>query len=324
MNNVNINEVGSIIQDTQPGNWDNKAYNYALKSLLDRGQEINSSILYDGGLFTTYFRVMKQYLPELPIQTLEVGPGRSIGASIMLAIRGVKEAHTMDPFPNLNFDIESFAETMRSLARTTAFLNQLANGHASPSGQEAGRRFQDASVSDLIVPECRLLAENQFRVGNNTVTHFPHRFFEDTGLAGNAYDFIFSHAALEHVRNPEHCIHELSRLLKAGGVTAHQIDLRDHRDFNNPLEFLKDSEESWQKTAAAMCSSDGALYMNRWRRSQWIQAFRDQGFEVLESETNMKWDKSKVQETLPLLHKDFQSNLEDLESISMFLVARRK
>ena len=136
MNNVNINEVGSIIQDTQPGNWDNKAYNYALKSLLDRGQEINSSILYDGGLFTTYFRVMKQYLPELPIQTLEVGPGRSIGASIMLAIRGVKEAHTMDPFPNLNFDIESFAETMRSLARTTAFLNQLANGHASPSGQE--------------------------------------------------------------------------------------------------------------------------------------------------------------------------------------------
>lgn len=319
----NINDIGQIISGSQPGSWDNKAFNYALKSLLERGQEINSSLIYDGGLFSTYFRVIRQYLPELPTRTLEVGPGRSIGASIMLAMRGVKEAHTMDPFPNLNFDIESFAATLRALAQTTSFLNQIAGGNGTQPGHDPKVRFQDA-VGSFSVPDCSLVSDNEFKIGNNRVAHFPQRFFEETRLEGNTYNFIFSHAALEHVRDPQQCIRELGRLLKPGGVTAHQIDLRDHRDFSKPLDFLKESPETWQKIVQEMCKYDGALYMNRWRRSQWIKGFQEQGFEVLEAETNMKWDKSKVMEILPQLDKNYRHDVDDLESISMFLVAKRK
>jgi SAM-dependent methyltransferase len=84
-------------------------------------------------------------------------------------------------------------------------------------------------------------------------------------------DFIYSNSALEHVREPEHIIEKTRRLLKPGGLCFHSIDLRDHRNFKAPLEFMRMSESEYTSIATE----------NRLRASDWYALLAGSGFEVL-------------------------------------------
>jgi SAM-dependent methyltransferase len=319
----NPTTIEDIIQNANPDYWKNNSYNFALAKLLSCGKELNSSILYDGGVFSTYYRVIERYMSSLPEKTLEVGPGRSLGASILLSMAGVKESHTLDPFPNLDFDVNSFVSTLQSLSNATFFIRQIIDGPGKKH-IKAISSFQETNNYDFTVPTCVDIDSNTFKVGNCTVKHFPGKYFEETGLESNFYDFVFSHAALEHVRDPEKCVKEMARLLRTGGVTAHQIDLRYHNNFEKPLEFLKFSDELWKEKMEELCKYDKSLYMNRWRKSQWIESFKGNGFEIVEAETNMRCDSDKISELKPFMNEKFQNmEIDDIESIGMFLVARR-
>jgi len=57
-------------------------------------------------------------------------------------------------------------------------------------------------------------------------------------LPSNYFGFVQSNAVLEHVRDIGRAVAELARVTATGGIHAHQIDLRDHRDFDNPLAHL--------------------------------------------------------------------------------------
>jgi SAM-dependent methyltransferase len=98
---------------------------------------------------------------------------------------------------------------------------------------------------------------------------------ETTGLPDDSFDIIYSHACLEHVLDPAKAVASIGRLLKPGGVTSHQIDLRDHRDFSRPLEFLRYSDRVWK------LAHSHTAFTNRWRRSDWAAAFADAGLDVI-------------------------------------------
>lgn len=68
----------------------------------------------------------------------------------------------------------------------------------------------------------------------------------NSGYTENDVDFIYSNACIEHVRNVESLFSNLFRVLKSGGIMVHQIDLRDHYDFNKPLDYLMLSHEEWE------------------------------------------------------------------------------
>lgn len=68
----------------------------------------------------------------------------------------------------------------------------------------------------------------------------------NSGYTTNDVDFIYSNACIEHVRNVESLFSNLFRVLKSGGIMVHQIDLRDHYDFNKPLDYLMLSDEEWE------------------------------------------------------------------------------
>lgn len=95
-----------------------------------------------------------------------------------------------------------------------------------------------------------------------------------------AFDVVLSNAAFEHFADPRRAIAETYRVLAPGGVGLHQIDLRDHRDFARPLEFLRMGEQDWR----ARAGQEGVEFTNRWRKHEFARSFAEAGFAAVEVE----------------------------------------
>jgi|HubBroStandDraft_1064217.scaffolds.fasta_scaffold00011_29 SAM-dependent methyltransferase len=57
-------------------------------------------------------------------------------------------------------------------------------------------------------------------------------------IADRSLDLVLSNAVLEHVRDLPLVAREMARITRPGGVQAHQVDCRHHRDFSRPLDHL--------------------------------------------------------------------------------------
>jgi SAM-dependent methyltransferase len=139
---------------------------------------------------------------------------------------------------------------------------------------------------------------------------------ETTDLPDESFDIIYSHACLEHVRDPAATVRRIAALLAPGGVTTHQIDLRDHRGFGHPLEFLRHSDFVWRASASH------TMYTNRWRLSDWTDAFEAAGLELLVAEPT---DLAEVTETdRARLHPRFRAKtLDDLAAVGVLISATK-
>jgi SAM-dependent methyltransferase len=141
---------------------------------------------------------------------------------------------------------------------------------------------------------------------------------EEAPFPSASFEIIFSHACLEHVADPAAAIHNLARMLAPGGVTTHAIDLRDHRDFDRPLRFLRHGDTVWR-----LATSRRAATPNRWRLSDYEGALLDAGLELVDV---------KRTSTVPITAADRRSfarrfrsrSLEDLETTSIFVAAIKR
>lgn len=59
-----------------------------------------------------------------------------------------------------------------------------------------------------------------------------------TSIADGAFDAVISNAVLEHIEVPEAAFAEFFRVTRPGGAGLHQVDFRDHRNFDRPLDHL--------------------------------------------------------------------------------------
>jgi SAM-dependent methyltransferase len=95
----------------------------------------------------------------------------------------------------------------------------------------------------------------------------------------DTFDIVCSHTVFEHLRNPSVTVSEVYRVLKAGGIGIHLIDLQDHffigGDNPNIFNCLRYSDAVWN----AM-TYNRSTYVNRLRYSDWIQLFESTGFKV--------------------------------------------
>ncbi len=57
-------------------------------------------------------------------------------------------------------------------------------------------------------------------------------------IPDESVDVSYSNAVFEHLGGVYIAIQQLARITRQGGLGFHQIDLRDHRDFDRPLEYL--------------------------------------------------------------------------------------
>lgn len=152
-----------------------------------------------------------------------------------------------------------------------------------------------------------LLARIEYRTGEP---------IEKSSLPDGDFDIIFSAACLEHVADPVAALKAIHRLLKPGGVTTHSVDLRDHRDFDDPLAFLKHSDRIWRAATSRRVPT------NRWRASDWQRGFEDAGFVDVTIEPHEK--ATVTEETRSRFHRNFQAkDLVDLSTLVINVTATK-
>lgn len=113
-------------------------------------------------------------------------------------------------------------------------------------------------------------------------------------------DFIFSNSVLEHIRDVEDNIRAMSLCLNKNGYMLHNIDLRDHYNFNKPFLFYKYSDNTWNK----YLTKEGISYTNRWRYDDFVKTFLKNGFKIIyEKKTKAQLDNIKLDNKFALKEK---------------------
>jgi SAM-dependent methyltransferase len=104
-------------------------------------------------------------------------------------------------------------------------------------------------------------------------------------FADESFDVVVSCDVLEHVERcivPE-VIQDFHRVLRPGGYAIHQIDIADHFAYFVPSvsrkNYYKYSDATWERYF-----ENKVQYFNRVQRPEWLEWFRDAGFELVEED----------------------------------------
>lgn len=140
---------------------------------------------------------------------------------------------------------------------------------------------------------------------------------ETASFPDASFDIIFSHASFEHFGDPDAAIRNIARMLAPAGITSHMIDLRDHRNFDRPLEFLRYGDFGWN-----LRTSHQPGRPNRWRASDYAATFRRHGLDVLEATATARVPvTAEMQASFAPMFRS--KSLEDLGTLTVLLVARK-
>src|SRR5215469_18843667 len=176
---------------------------------------------------------------------LEIGPGDSLCSAMIAKAKGATRCWLIDTGDFAQHDIAVY----RRMARHLEELNLTA---PPPEAM--------TSV-DALLADC------------NT-TYLTRGIESLRTVPDGCVDFIWSHAVLEHIRRRDFDIllHEMRRILRAGGSSSHTVDLQDH--LGGALNNLRFPEWLWEADWFAR----SGFYTNRIGCSEMLARFKAAGF----------------------------------------------
>jgi SAM-dependent methyltransferase len=242
--------------------------NRVATKMIDSMLREGDSYLYGLSIYKLYCSYLEYFLPgRRQLHLLEIGPGKSFVTPILWAGHPAVETVTViDKYdselirdPYYYTDLIRCVEVALRLPRP-GYLNFF------PFGGFDVKKCKKAFVLD----------KDGLHFNEDVVRHTIYQDFDVWSLGDDYFDFVYSHATLEHVDNPLKTITEIARVLRPGGITVHQIDLRDHRFPDEPLRFLAYTDEEWIREQQT-CS----YTLNRWRADGFRKAFVASGLELL-------------------------------------------
>jgi SAM-dependent methyltransferase len=227
---------------------------------------------------------------------LEVGPGINYGCAIVLAAHGAKP-WVLDRF------LAPWEQPYHQL-----FYSLLC--------QKLQLTEPEADVRPLVA----LLAAKGYP---NDVIECVAAPLESAPLPSDHFDFVISNAVVEHLSDLDEAFAQLYRVTRPGGIGLHQVDFRDHRDFDRPLEYLLFKEEEF----SAMFRHCHYECGNRHRREEVTERFQDAGFEIVRVDGSCFTKEAYLAQFLPRLRR-CNSRYRDwpegnLRTLSGFFVIRK-
>lgn len=244
------------------------------------------------GCARLYATILKKFKIDLMGQRfLELGPGTDF-AHPMLVGEAADEVFVADRFPvawQKHFHPRFYREVRKSWGAPSRFLDKTIR---------LGRH-------DRVVTTIAESAESM------------------PSLHTGGIDVILSNAVLEHVTSPITVVRELARLTRPGGLGLHQVDFRDHADFDKPLEHLLIDEQSFEAINSERHYERGTQL----RPCDWARLWTENGFEIETVHVNQHAPEAYMQDFLPRLRSS-ASAYRDLEpsalmDISAMFVVRR-
>lgn len=122
---------------------------------------------------------------------------------------------------------------------------------------------------------------------------------ELTDIPDATVDIVLSNAVLEHLANPRQALAQLSRITRPGGLGLHQVDFRDHRDFDRPLEYLLLDPGTFESMFVERHGECG----RQLRPLEMGRMFREAGFAVMAYDSNILAPEAYLDDFLPRLAK---------------------
>lgn len=215
-------------------------------------------------------------MPLADLQLLELGPGRHFGTPLVLHAFGARVA-VLDKYL-ADWDEVYHPRFYRFMRE--ALAEQLPN--------------RDWSAVDRIIAAADHLPDIVAQ-DRTDLAHPP------SGYPDASFDVIVSNAVLEHVGDVPKTAAEMARLTRAGGINIHQVDFRDHRDFEHPLEFLTMADDAYQKLFDETMNGNG----NRVRPENMGDDFRTVGFDVGRFDANIWAEADHIAAVRPRLQPQF-------------------
>jgi len=220
---------------------------------------------------------------------LELGPGINFGSALILLWNGANTVTVMDKY-----------------------ISKYVNGYHDNFYAELISQY----LIRNIIKSDHSLIEYLTAVKNSKLLIIEKSLEESQSLE-ERYDIVFSCAVLEHLSNPKKALKNLRYLLKNESFGSHQIDLRDHRDFSKPLEYLKLDELEFFDLFVTVHGECG----NRLRANQWLYLFNETFSNQAKLTPNMFADPYYIKELIGFLKSNPVSNysqfsIEDLSVIS--------
>jgi|WetSurMetagenome_2_1015567.scaffolds.fasta_scaffold213363_2 SAM-dependent methyltransferase len=198
---------------------------------------------------------------------LEIGPGFSVGVLFLAGLSGAAKVCAVDAFPHDKGSDNDYIASM---------YGHLLNDRSFLIGD--ARHLDENAFTDTFARFVRKDAQSGFAYRPEKLEfHFPFSV-EHLPFANDVFDCVYSFATFEHFRDPQAAAAELNRITKPGGINFHSVDLRDHRNFEEPLEFLSMTEDSWQEQGR---QSNGYSFTNRLRSPEIVRCFANHGFSPL-------------------------------------------
>lgn len=230
--------------------------------------------------------------PFADVTVLEVGPGKTLGATVLLACGG---------------------------ARVSAADRYLAPWDSDFHGPfyRALRDAVSVQRPDLDPAPIDSLLQSQGFV-RGVVACYPFAA-EELWKIDRRFDIVVSNAVLEHVQDIEVTAANLLSVTERHGHGFHQVDFRDHQDFTRPLEYLTMSCVEFAGIRQRhFCERGG-----QWRMSTVAAAFEKAGFRQ-QSLPNMFAEPGYLADVRPRLHPEFATLTdEDCAAISAFFAVQR-
>ena len=251
--------------------------------IFRHGKMIEAS--YSRRVFESHMATLAAHACVAPTSLLELGPGDSVSTAIWAQSHGVSSTALVDAGRFATSDV-------------SAYKNAL---------EMAGLAAESVASAATINEMLSALGAQYLCDGITSLRSLP----------SESVDAMFSNAVLEHVRRSEfiETIKELFRIQRPGGISSHQIDLRDH--LGGALNSLRISHQRWESPLF----SQSGFYTNRLRCSEIRSIFTDAGWEILEC-TERRWPNLATPRSA--LHSDFQHFTDDDLLISgIRLVVRR-
>ncbi len=191
---------------------------------------------------------------------LEIGNGNSIVTALYMVAWGAKKVYLVDRFKHLFWDDKD-----KSLHNK---IISIIKESAAPKKELLTDLFKTAANGKILL--------------NNDYIEIIKADAKAIPLQAESFDLIVSNAVLERVHYPVQVVSELSRLSKKGGISIHEIDLRDHFVKNEPLRLLQYSNFAWN-----LMTWNRSGYTNRLRKSEWENIFSENGFDIAEHQEKL-------------------------------------